>query len=176
MPTPGNYAVKLVAGSRFAVPGARVSTHPLLTEPWVLSVKPVEDLAAFGTTGAASMSFSVAPPAAGLQPMLGAIEFGALVQVEIGGVALQRRVTTGFDCSFVQLWHLIGPFANEGGKGLQTVYPPEEKIDDGHLLRRRARHVGRARSGSCPLPASIPRSSSTSSPGSSPRTTPLPTP
>jgi hypothetical protein len=30
---------------------------------------------------------------------------------------------------FITTWHVIGPFDNTGGKGLETVYPPEEAID-----------------------------------------------
>jgi hypothetical protein len=30
---------------------------------------------------------------------------------------------------FVQDWHLVGPFDNQGGKGFDTVYPPEAGVD-----------------------------------------------
>jgi enterochelin esterase family protein len=30
---------------------------------------------------------------------------------------------------FVTQWHIVGPFDSTGGKGYQTMYPPEQKVD-----------------------------------------------
>lgn len=97
----------------------------------MLTDTPTDSDADFGKTGAAGLTFPVRPPTEGLVPHLGMIELGAEAEISIAGVSLKRRLVTGFDCTYVQQWRLIGPFANTDGKGLETVYPPEEKVDFG---------------------------------------------
>ena len=131
VPDSTDYQVRVAIGSRVAVGDARLATNLIIPNAWLLVDTPSQSDADFGNTGAGSLVFPVRPPSEGLAPHLGMIELGAQAEITIAGVSLRRRLVTGFDCTFVQQWRLIGPFANTDGKGLETVYPPEERIDFG---------------------------------------------
>ena len=116
---------RIAVGTLFPLPGAELTAKAVADPLWPIQGEPVVRLS--GTD--ASVSFRVQSPNTLAAPKVGLVEMGADLTLQYAGVKLPLSVRTGVDCSFVQLWHLIGPWPNEGGKGLETVYPPEEGID-----------------------------------------------
>ncbi|HEY1375335.1 MAG TPA: hypothetical protein VGF55_00995 [Gemmataceae bacterium] len=42
---------------------------------------------------------------------------------------LGQKVTLAEHVGFLRSWKVVGPFPNPGGKGMETVYPPEQGLD-----------------------------------------------
>lgn len=64
-----------------------------------------------------------------VQRLPGMLTFKGSVTVNWRGQAIERPVVVMVDNSYLQWFHLIGPFDNTENKGFDTVYPPEENID-----------------------------------------------
>lgn len=127
--SPDQYEMRSSIASAVPLPGASLQVSPALSPALPALNTPVCAVADFATTGAGSCSFRVASPRTVPEPPVGKLALGADYTVTLGGVSVSVPARTGFDCSFVQLWQLIGPFPNQGGKGLDTVYPPETEVD-----------------------------------------------
>lgn len=63
------------------------------------------------------------------QRLPGVLAFEGLVTVNWRDQAIERPVVVTVNNSYLQWFHLIGPFDNTDNKGFDTVYPPEENID-----------------------------------------------
>jgi hypothetical protein len=115
--------------------GVRVSTA--LPQPGMtatLAATPPEGWSAGEPTSAAMgdrgslVSLSLPVRRTG-QRLPGVLDFGATVSIAWLGQTLTREVTVPVDDSYLQCFHLIGPFDNTDNKGFDTVYPPEKEID-----------------------------------------------
>jgi hypothetical protein len=109
--------------------GCRAEATPIMPAEWPLRGNAGSDFRAFAQTGHGQMTYSLTAPGAMQTPPLGLLSFGANVRLTLGGVALDVPVTKGLDCSFVQQWHVIGPFKYGDGVSIDAPYAPESEID-----------------------------------------------
>jgi hypothetical protein len=131
VPASGQYQVRSLVASAYPMPGSLLVAAPTERVKADLVGPVVADLDGFTRTGAGTLSYTLkAPDVKGPVP-LGLLETGACFSLDWNGVAVPVMARSGFDCSFVQQWHLIGPFPNAASKGLATVYPPEQGVDFG---------------------------------------------
>jgi hypothetical protein len=126
---PGTMQVTAVLGVNEWARGCRAEATPIMPAEWPLRGNAGSDFGAFAQTGHGQMTYSLTAPGAMQTPPLGLLTFGANVRLTLGGVALDVPVMTGLDCSFVQQWHVIGPFKYGDGVGIDAPYPPESEID-----------------------------------------------
>jgi len=115
--------------SRVPLPGATVANVPVVPEGWLAGKADGRRLAAFGATGGGGLSYDLSVASRLEMPPLGLVEVGADLEVQYAGFTLTLQPRAGLDCSFVQQWHIIGPFPNKDSEGLGTAYPPETEID-----------------------------------------------
>jgi hypothetical protein len=127
--SPDQYEMRSSIACAVPLPRAALQAAPALSAALPPIGAPACTVADFATTGAGTCSFRIASPRSVTEPPVGLLSLGADYTVTIGGVPVSVPTRTGFDCSFVQLWQIIGPFANQQSKGLETVYPPETEID-----------------------------------------------
>lgn len=121
--------VRVLVSSETPLEGATLRGQPVVQQPWELVGEVQSDLADFATSGGGVMTFQVRGPETLAEPPLGVVTLGADLTVDFAGAPLVLTARGGLDCSFVQQWHLIGPFSNRGSRGLETVYPPEQEMD-----------------------------------------------
>jgi hypothetical protein len=130
--SPDQYDMRSSIASAVPLPGASLAVAPAVSTALPPLTPPAAAVAAFSASGSGGCSYRIAGPKTVAQPPLGSLTLGADYTVTVGGVPVAVPARTGFDCSFVQLWQLIGPFSNQGSKGLETVYPPETEVDFTH--------------------------------------------
>ncbi len=121
--------IRASVSTRVPLPGAKLSATPVLPNWWRQTGSGDGERGISSADGTLSLSYSAKPEKAMSEPALGALVFGADMTLEWRGVRLPVAARTSLDCSFVQQWHLIGPFSNRDGKGLEAVYEPEKGID-----------------------------------------------
>jgi hypothetical protein len=64
-----------------------------------------------------------------VQRLPGTLRFRGMITMKWRGQTIEQPVMAEVDNSYLQWFHLIGPFDNTDNKGFDTVYPPEENID-----------------------------------------------
>lgn len=125
---PGDFLVSVTADLALPLPDAQATFQPLVPEGWTTNAVS-DEMQNLGPARNGSARFGAVMPRPGKEVPLGAVPLRGTVTLKLGDFAVSSEASADLDCSFVQLWHIIGPFANQGGTGLATVYPPETETD-----------------------------------------------
>ena len=128
-PSGDSTEVRTVVGVNSLITGCTADATAVIPAGWPVKRAAQSRFFDFAHTGVGELSFVVGSPANVTAPPLGLLEFGAKIKLAWQGVTLDLPAVTGIDCSFVQQWHVIGPFKYGDGATLATPYPPEAELD-----------------------------------------------